>query len=250
MKRLKHLIPAGIRSWLRGRRSAAEKELLALDRVRDWGVFRRVEPYRRELGSRRGSCIDRYYIEAFLAENRQHIRGNVAEFESDLYTKRFGQAVEHSAIIDLDERNTSRTLTLDLERTDAAPSARFDCILCTQTLFLVRDYPAAIRTLHRMLKPGGTLLATVPGISPVIRGRLLAGVGEDVWRFTARSAEIAFSESFGAEQVAVRSYGNVLACTAFLHGIVQEELTVEELQFHDPDFELIVAVTAIKAPTA
>lgn len=225
--------------------------MLALDRVRDWGVFRRVEPYRRELGSRRGACIDRFYIESFLAENRNLIRGRVAEFESDLYARRFGgDAVKHCEIIDLESRNTSRTLTLDLEKTDAAPSEQFDCIVCTQTLFLVRDSAAAIRTLHRLLKPGGTLLATVPGISPVIRGSLLAGVGKDIWRFTARSAEIAFSESFCVEQIAVRSYGNVLACTAFLHGIVQEELTEEELRFHDPDYELIIAIRATKAASA
>ena len=225
--------------------------MLALDRVREWGVFRRVEPYRRALGSRRGTCIDRFYIESFLADNRNLIRGGVAEFESDIYTRRFGgDAVEHCDVIDLDARNPACTLTLDLEKTDAAPSERFDCIVCTQTLFLVPDYAAAIRTLHRMLKPGGTLLATVPGISPVIRGGLLAGVGEDVWRFTARSAEIAFGGIFGARQVEVRSYGNVLACTAFLHGIVQEELTTEELRFHDPDYELIIAIRAMKAPSA
>jgi SAM-dependent methyltransferase len=223
--------------------------MLTFDRVTDWGVFRRIRPYRSELGIRRGACIDRYYIEAFLSEHKAVIRGRVAEMESSQYTHRFGaEAVTNSDVLDLNQQNPACTLALDLQNTNAAPAALFDCILCTQTLFLIHDYNAAIRTLHRMLKPGGTLLATVPGISPVIRGSLIAGVGEDSWRFTSRSAQLAFGEVFGEDQVSVQSYGNVLACTAFLHGIVQEELTTEELSHHDPDYELIIAVAATKSP--
>ncbi|MGB6975229.1 MAG: methyltransferase domain-containing protein [Terracidiphilus sp.] len=224
--------------------------MLAFDRVKDWGVFRRTRPYRVELGSRRGSCIDRYYIEVFFAAHKAAIRGCVAEMESNQYTRHFGgEAVEKSDVIDLNTQNPARTLTLDLQCPESAPEALFDCILCTQTLFLICDYAAAIRTLHRMLKPGGILLATVPGISPVIRGNLIAGVGEDLWRFTSRSAHFAFAEVFGDPQVTVRAYGNVLACTAFLHGIVQQELTAEELADHDPGYELLIAVAAIKSPS-
>jgi SAM-dependent methyltransferase len=222
--------------------------MLSFDRVNDWGVLRRTRPYRSELGSQRGSCIDRYYIETFLSAHSTVIRGRVAEMEDNEYTLRFGAgAVTHSDVLDLNRQNPACTLALDLQETHAAPEALFDCILCTQTLFLIRDYAAAIRTLHRMLKPGGTLLATVPGISPVIRGGLIAGVGEDLWRFTSRSAQLAFGEVFGDAQVSVQAFGNVLACTAFLHGIVQEELTPEELLQHDPDYELIVAVAATKS---
>ncbi|HVC45662.1 MAG TPA: methyltransferase domain-containing protein [Terracidiphilus sp.] len=222
--------------------------MLAYDRVTDWGVFRRIQPYRTELGGRRGSCIDRFYIENFLGAHKSVIRGRVAEIESGEYARRFGgQAVDKLDVIDLNDCNPSRTLALDLQRTEDAPQAVFDCILCTQTLFLIRDYPAAIRTLHHMLKPGGTVLATVPGISPVIRGNLIAGVGEDLWRFTSRSAQIAFSQAFGDAQVAVQPYGNVLACTAFLQGIVQEELTPAELAHHDPDYELIIGIVATRA---
>lgn len=244
---LVRLLPASFRSWLRGRRRSFERSLIALDRVTDFGVLRRTTPYRAELGGRRGSYIDRYYIEQFLAAHAASIRGDVAEIQSDEYTRQFGAGcVTRSEIIDINPGNTQRTLALDLTNTDVAPAAAFDCILCTQTLLLIRDYSAAIRTLYKMLKPGGVALVTVPGISPIIRGGLVAGEGEDFWRFTTRSAQHDFARVFGASQVEVRSYGNVLTATAFLHGLVQEELTAEELAFYDPDYELIVAVAATR----
>lgn len=245
---LKHLMPAPMRAWLRHRRGAAQKALIHLDRVTDWSVLRRTRPYRADFGVQRGSCIDRFYIEQFLALHAEDIRGHVAEMESAQYTRQFGAGqVEQSDVLDINPLNQERTLTLDLEQTESAPAARFDCIICTQTIFLIRDCRAAIRTLHRMLKPCGVLLATMPGISPIVPPHLAAGMGEDWWRFTRRSAQSGFENTFGSGQVVAQACGNVLAATAFLHGLVQEELTRDELEYHDPSFELIIAVRAVKA---
>ena len=38
-------------------------------------------------------------------------------------------------------------------------------MICTQTLQLVFDVGAAVQTLHRILKPGGVALVTIPGIT-------------------------------------------------------------------------------------
>ena len=88
-------------------------------------------------------------------------------------------------MIDIDEQNDRRTITLDLTQCDAAPSQVFDCIICTQTLFEIYDYTAAVRSLFKMLREGGVLLATFPGISQSVRGGMLGGAGSDWWRFTA-----------------------------------------------------------------
>jgi ubiquinone/menaquinone biosynthesis C-methylase UbiE len=42
----------------------------------------------------------------------------------------------------------------DLTHADHIPSDTFDCIICTQVLFLIFDVRTAIRTLYRILKPG------------------------------------------------------------------------------------------------
>ena len=224
--------------------------MLVLDRVTDWSVLRRVRPYRSEFGWRRGDCIDRFYIEGFLATYESCIRGCVAEIGGNEYTKQFGGTrVEHSDILDINEQNSQRTMTIDLAQTANAPENIFDCIICPQTLYLIYDYTAAVRSLRKMLKPCGVLLVTLPGIAQRTPDTMLGGAGADWWRFTGRSAQRTFAGIFGAENVAVETYGNVLTATAFLHGLVQKELTGDELEYHDPDYEVIIGVKATK-PTA
>ena len=247
MQSVKHLVPKPLRSWLRQSYRKAERGLLVFDRVRDWSALRRVRPYRTDFGGRRGKYIDRFYIEKFISTYQESIRGWAAEFESDQYIRMFGGGqVEHADILDVNEQNDKRTMTLDLTQTEAAPQNAFDCIICTQTLFLIRDYPLAVQSLYKMLKPAGTLLLTVPGICPIVRGHLIAGAGDDWWRFTGRSARRAFADVFEDQNTVLHTYGNVLTATAFMHGLVQEELKQEELEYHDPDFEVIIGVKATK----
>jgi SAM-dependent methyltransferase len=247
MSLLKAMIPNSARAWLRRQQRAGQKKLLTLDRVHDWSVLRRLQPYREEFGRRRGQCIDRFYIEKFLWQNRDFIRGSVAEFGDSEYTVHFGSSrVERAEVVDVNEQNDRRTLTLDLVEPEYAPEGLFDCIIATQVLMQVRDYGSAIRSLHKMLKEGGVVLATVPGISRVVSGSLIAGAGDDWWRFTGRSAADAFGSVFESERVQVETFGNVLTATAFLHGLVAEELTQHELEYHDPDFEVLVAIRATK----
>lgn len=247
MTRLKYLIPKPLRRWLNLRRLAAQRSLILFDRVDDWSVLRNVRPYRQRFGIDRGEPIDRFYIEKFLATNQELIRGRVAEIGDGNYTRRFGgPQVERSDILDINEKNDQRTMTIDLTQTDSAPEDVFDCIVCTQTLFEIRDCVAAIRTLKKMLRPGGVVLATVPGICQTVRGPMLGGAGDDWWRFTARSAGKVFCNAFSDANVTVQTYGNVLTATALLHGLVQEELTQAELEYHDPDYEVIIGIQAAK----
>ena len=59
------------------------------------------------------------------------------------------------------------TFVGDLADGSMLPDAAFDCIVLTQTLHLIFDHLAALRTLERVLAPGGVLLLTVPGISNI-----------------------------------------------------------------------------------
>lgn len=55
-------------------------------------------------------------------------------------------------------------------------SAQFDLVICTQMLEYVRDPRSVIAEIHRVLKPGGSLLLTVPAIFP-------RDSEQDTWRF-------------------------------------------------------------------
>jgi SAM-dependent methyltransferase len=216
-----------------------------------------VTPVSDHFGLDRGKPIDRYYIEDFL---RRHagaqgyapgvIRGRVLEISDARYVKRFGDpaAIERIDVLDSFPGNDRATLVADLADAPNLESDAFDCVICTQTLLLVYDVRAAIRTLHRILKPGGTLLATVPGISQIARPDM--DVWGDYWRFTTLSMRRLLEESFSAEDVTVEAYGNVLAATAFLYGLAVKDLRQSILEVQDPNYQVLIAAKAVKGSRA
>ncbi|HEX6901606.1 MAG TPA: methyltransferase domain-containing protein [Thermoanaerobaculia bacterium] len=206
------------------------------------GVLRHTSPLSDVWGFDRGTPIDRHYIESFLADHKEDIRGRVLEVQDSGYTDRFGSGVERRDVLDVDSKNPKATLVADLAAADAIPSDAFDCFILTQTLHLIYDARAALRHACRLLRPGGVLLATLPAVSRVSRG----AAASDYWRFTPASASAMFGEVFGPERITVRSYGNVLAGVAFLAGMAREELSPRELDAPDEHFPVVVAVRAVK----
>jgi SAM-dependent methyltransferase len=221
----------------------------ALHPALDLGDLRRVTPIDSGFGLGRGKPVDRHYIEDFLRRHASDIRGHVLEVGDDAYTLHYGgDRVRRSDILHADQSNPRATLIGDLGDDNDLPSAGFDCFICTQTLTYVYDVQRAVATIHRILKPGGVLLATVPGISqmsPYDRDRW----GE-YWRFTAQSLGRLFGESFGSGQVTVEAYGNVLASTAFLQGLCVDDLHKDELDHRDQRYQMLVAGRAVKAGSA
>jgi SAM-dependent methyltransferase len=162
------------------------------------------------------------------------------------YTHRFGGArVEHSDVLHSVPGNPAATLVADLTTADSIPAERFDCIILTQTLQMIFDVRAALHQLHRVLKPGGVLLATSHGISRVARREGVDPWGE-YWHFTAQSTRRLFEALFPADHLEIVTYGNVLAAAASLYGLTAADLAPAELDHRDPDFEVIVAVRARK----
>jgi len=209
-----------------------------------FGHLRRLDPISREWGFDRGLPADRYYIESFLAEHQGDIRGRVLEVVDSTYTRRFGGAnVTQADVVDL-QATEQTTLVGDLGTGAGIPHEAFDCMVLTQVLHLIDDLDLALLTCYRALKPGGVLLATLPGICKICRD------GQDrwwdAWRFTSRSAYRHFANTFPAENVEVTAYGNVLVAIAFLTGLSTQELRSHELKHHDPDYEITISVRAVK----
>jgi SAM-dependent methyltransferase len=200
-------------------------------------------------GLDRGLPIDRYYIERFLSAHASDVRGHVLEIGTDTYTRRFGRdCVTKSDVLSVAEGNPKATIVADLTCANHLPSDTFDCILLTQTLQFIYDVRATLKTLYRILKPAGSLLATFSGISQISRYDM--DHWGDYWRFTSLSSRRLFAEVFPAAQVIVETHGNVLTALAFLHGLAAEELRQKELDFHDPDYEVVITVRAVKPGTA
>ena len=102
----------------------------------------------------------------------------------------------------------------------------------------------ALATMHRILKPGGRLLATVPGISQIARDQWGAAW---CWSFTTLSLRRLLAEAFPQGEVTVEAHGNVLAATAFLYGLAAGELRGTELAYRDPAYELLITARVRKA---
>jgi SAM-dependent methyltransferase len=209
-----------------------------------FGDLRRLRPISPNFGYDRGKPVDRRYIEDFLSRNTEDIRGRVLEVADDSYTVQYGGAhVTYSDILDIDESNPHATLVGDLAEGHNLPSEVFDCIVLTQTLQFVFDVHKAVMTLHRMLKPGGVLLLTVPGVSSIDRGEWGASW---YWSLSPAALSRLLGVRFGEANISVTAYGNVLAAVAFLHGLAESELRPTELDAHDPQYPVIVAARAVK----
>ncbi len=210
-----------------------------------FGDLHQLTPISPNFGLDRGRPVDRYYIENFLAEHAGDIRGRVLEIGDNSYTYQFGAAkVTRSDVLHITDDNPKATLVGDLTTANHIPSAIFDSIILTQTLQYIYDVRAGLATLYRIMKPGGVLLATLPGISQIDRDW-----GGQFWSFTTRSAQRLFEDQFSEGKVAVKAYGNVFAAVAFLHGLTVEELRREDLDYQDPYYPVSIAVRAAKPDT-
>jgi SAM-dependent methyltransferase len=208
-----------------------------------FGDFRSSSPISRWYGYDRGRPIDRYFIEGFLAANAELVRGRVFEIGDDAYTRAFGgDRVTRSDVMHAYDVPVA-SIVGDLADLSGVPSDTFDCMIVTQTLQLIYDVRAALKNVYRVLKPGGVLLATVPGLTQI---------ADDEWRdswywsFTPRSADRLLKEVFPPTHVTVKAHGNVLTSVAFLHGLADTELTREELDYNDRDYPMILTLVARK----
>jgi SAM-dependent methyltransferase len=212
----------------------------------DWGDLRRVKPISRDWGFDRGTVIDRYYIDRFLARYSGDVQGHVLEVGTNSMTMQYGGSrVTRSDVLHVVQSGPPITIVGDLADGAGIPSDTFDCVIVTQTLHLVYDVHAVVRTLHRILRPGGTALVTVPGISKISRYDM--DRWGQYWSFTTKSARKLFAEQFDSAGVTAEASGNVLTAAAFLYGIAAEELSPAELDHHDPDFETLVGIRAVRA---
>ena len=207
-----------------------------------WGDLRRTVPVERYFGFTRGKPVDRHYIEDFLARHSADIAGRVLEVGDNGYTMRFGGSrVTRSDVLHISAHAPNATIVGDLANADHIPDATFDCFVLTQTLQMIFDMPAAIRTIYRILRPGGVVLITVPGISQIDRDEW-----RDTWYWSLTEAALRRLLAQGWAELSVETQGNVLSAVAFLHGIATAELTSDEMAVRDEAYPVIVAARAVK----
>jgi SAM-dependent methyltransferase len=211
-----------------------------------FGSLRRLDPFDRNYGYERGRPVDRYYIERFLKHHAADIQGSVLEIGDATYSQTLvPERVTHTDVLDVSADNPRATIVADLTSAPHIPDASYDCIICPETLQLIYDVAGALNTLHRILKPGGVLLATFPGINQFTRRD--AAAWTYYWGFTTGSARRLFNDAFPGAQIDVAAFGNVLTSCAFLYALCDQDLRPEELDAVDPDYELVITARVVRA---
>lgn len=194
-------------------------------------------------GLDRGTPVDRFYIDAFLAAQAPRITGRVLEIGEATYTRRFG-AAKHIDVLHAVEGNPEATIVGDLRQPGVLPDGAFDCIVLIQTLHVIADPATAIRRCRDALAPGGCVLATLPGISQISRYDM--DRWGDYWRVTELGAIELFGGAFDRDEIAVEAHGNAAVACAFLQGLAVEELSPAILAARHRDYPLVVTVAATR----
>jgi SAM-dependent methyltransferase len=240
------ILPNSARQKLRGVQRKFKLQAVPVGSV-DFGGLRRLSPISPIFGIDRDLIsVERHYIEEFLKSHSKDIRGRVLEMGDPAYTVKYGgDQVTQSDVLNYVEGNPQATIVADLTTAENIPDNSFDCIIITQTLQMIYEIQAAIKNLHRILKPGGVVLATSHGITRIARREGVDDWGE-YWHFTTQSSKRLFGEHFAPENIKILTYGNVLSTIGSLHGLAASELAPEELEFSDPNYELLVTVRAQK----
>ena len=223
-------------------RTAVRRRLARLNHPR-WGNLRRLEPFSGYYGFDRGTPVDRFYIERFLSDRAQDIRGNVLEVGHARYARTFaGSAPAFVEIVDNDRNNGEASIFADLSEPNSLPVGRFDCFILTQTLQLVANPETTLQNAWETLTRGGVLLISVPGITRSDPDH----TDVDRWRFTPAGLDTLLARTCSGGSREVVGYGNLTAATAFLMGLAAEELSESDLSATDPYFTVSVCARVTK----
>jgi SAM-dependent methyltransferase len=218
-----------------------------LKRRPNFGDLAGTKPISDYYGYDRGTPIDRYYIESFLRNNADAVRGRTLEVGDDTYTATFGGLRAHRRdVLHVHADNPAATFVGDLATPGTLPRDTFDCAIVTQTLHLIYEVKAALAQLHDCLRPGGVLLATTPGVTQIARDEWGTNW---YWSFTLASIRRLVAETFPTGQASFGCHGNVFAATAFLQGVALEEVPRAKLDVYDEAYPLIITIRATKRDT-
>ena len=198
-----------------------------------FGALRRLTPVGHCLPGSLGA-LDRYLADEFLICNVSDISGRVLEEGDGGFAARHGGArVTTCAQFDVGE------VWPEVPREQAG----FDCIILPGALHRIFALRTVLSDLHGRLRPGGVMLATLPGATQ-------RTVGASCWRFTPYSARLMFAQVFGEHAVTLATRGNVMIALAHAHRLSTSEVGPEALRVDDPAFPFMIGVRAVRQADA
>ena len=189
-----------------------------------------------EWGYGRGLPVDRWYIDAYLRDHADQVTGHALEVKEDYYASMLGATSVD--VIDIDATNEEATLIGDLCEPGALAEVSPDVVILTQTMQYLADPHAALLQILDCLRPGGSLLVTVPCAQRV-------DGSHDLWRWTPMGLERQLRAALGSRPatLSVEGLGNGLSVRASVFGLAADDLDPAALARTDPALPLVAAAS-------
>ena len=201
-----------------------------------WGNLRRTVPFSVTYGFERGTPVDRHYLNAFLTRQQPLITGDVLEVQTDAHTHRFGHDVRRADTFDI-VPSADLTYVCDFAHCERViPDHAYDCLLLPNTLPHFRELGSALSNAIRVVRPGGTILASAAGLLP------LTGDVPDYWRLSPDGWRERLSAAWPGAALEIAGHGNCLTAVAAQLGLALEELSRDELDAHDPRYPVLTTI--------
>ena len=141
---------------------------------------------------------------ATLEAIRSHARGAMLDVGcGDMpYKDLLPESVRRYDTLDREARSQGVTYVGDAEDMRMVPGASYDSAVCLQVLEHVPHPARAMAEIHRVLKPGGTLIVSAPHLSR------LHEQPRDFYRYTEHGLRVLLDEA-GFADVKVQPYGGI-----------------------------------------
>ena len=208
---------------------------------------RRRHPLSSSMGFDRGHPIDRHYIHKFLASNLPTSPCRVLEFGDNMLSR---SLMHKESIVDIAIYSDNATgyfqgnhLLLDLATAEPISSKNtYDVIICTQVLMCVPDPHQALANLHSLLKPNGLLIGSISSSCSPISYYDYSRWGY-YWTGTDQYLHKLFQLTFFKAEI-VQSFGSFYTARAFLDGLCSDDLDINLLSRHDPEYPIVTCFLA------
>lgn len=204
--------------------------------------FFRTTPVNRLWGQEQGKALDRPFIEKFMATHAGDVYGRILEIKSPEYAQKYARPDGEIDILDIDSENRDATIIDDLQEASKIADESYDCIILTQVLQFIPNVERAVATVARILRPGGVLLLSAPGITQTVDSR----DGAFLWSFFGPGLKLLLSRQFDAKKLVLEAHGNAGLAASFLMGLPVEAVPSDLFAVHDPEYPIVLTARAVK----
>jgi SAM-dependent methyltransferase len=203
----------------------------------DFGDLRRQLPFCPQFGNSRGTSIDRYYLDRFIAEIRSEVKGITLEIGGRKVNRELYNFTNATSYLTMDLKGLDLDITGDAHDTDAVEKESLDTVvLCNVLEHCERPWVVA-DNIYQWLKPGGQVFCMVPSAQRVHR------VPQDYWRILPDAMDSLFAR-FSLRKLYI--YGNPLTTMAAYFGIAADELDRAELDHQHENYPVATCIHAQK----